>query len=277
MKIYILCNDVSHDEEMRAEHGFSCLIAYNGARLLFDMGDTALFMENANNLGLDAGMVDYAAISHAHYDHGGGLLHLAHEHREFELLLHREFFTPKYWDKGDTYRYAGNNFRVEELRRLRINFSLINTDLYALEKMRGGYLLSSFVRNCPFERVAAPARAHIGGEFVQDVFAEEMAFAADTKEGLVIVTGCSHNGVVNMIEHARARLNRPVHAVIGGTHLVDADEKQLEGTIAYLNNHPEIKRFIPLHCTGEAAQKRLEKECGAYESAGAGSVLAFED
>lgn len=277
MKVHILINDKAAREGLIAEHGFSCLVEYEKARVLFDMGDSDAFIRNADTMGVDVFNVTHLMLSHAHYDHTGGLMAylLQARRRNVPILAHSYIHVPKYWEKeGGVLEHVGNRFVREDFARMGAQMRLIGRDVY--EVCTGLYVLSSFSRVSEFEHIAAGARAYVRDEYKIDTFKEELVLAADTEEGLVLVTGCSHSGIINICEKARNSLKRPVRAVIGGTHLIDADERQTEATTAYFNAHPELTLIAPMHCTGDEALARLEKDCKAFCAAGAGSVLALD-
>lgn len=273
MRITILCNDRSIREDIQAEHGFSCLIQNGRGSVLFDTGDTGMYLENARKIGVDLSEVRHVVLSHAHYDHSGGFLAFAAQQQSYELLVHRRFFTPKYWDEDPCFRFVGNRFTPESLCEKGVPFFLIKTDTFPLGEDRKAWLLSRFPRVTAFEVIEPAAYQYAAGDFLPDTFEEELVYAADTADGLVIVSGCSHSGIANICEEAQKRLNRPICAVIGGTHLISAQEKQQRDTIAYFNAHPKIRLLAPVHCTGDAALEAFRQQCPAYHPVGAGSVI----
>ncbi len=279
MRISILTDNHSLDERYKAERGFSCHIAFGGHEILFDTGISGAALDNAAAMGVDLSRVKFVVLSHAHFDHVRGFLRFAEQGYEgYKLLVHRSFFTHKYIDRGDTLMYIGNAFSPEFLWEKRIPHALIKTDLYPLEEENAAdFLMGNIGRHADFEAIDPSFFKNVAGAFVPDDFCDELAYVAVTSEGLVIVTGCGHNGIVNTCEEAVARFHRPVCAVIGGTHLMSAAADRTEATIRYFNAHPEIRLVAACHCTGEEAGEAFAARCRAYRPIGAGAVIELTD
>lgn len=273
VRITILCNDKTVREDIQAEHGFSCLIQNGHGSVLFDTGDTRMYLDNAHSMGIDLSEVRHVVLSHAHYDHSGGFLAFAAQHQSYQLLVHRRFFTPKYWDEDAFFRFVGNRFTPESLCEKGVPFFLVKTDTFPLGEDCKAWLLSGFPRINAFEVIEPAAYQYAAGDYLPDAFDEELIYAADTANGLVIVSGCSHSGIVNICQETQKRLNRPICAVIGGTHLISAETEQIHDTIAYFNAHPEIRLVAPVHCTGDSALYAFRQHCPAYRTVGGGSVI----
>ena len=108
--------------------------------------------------------------------------------------------------------------------------------------------------------------------YKQDYFEDEVLLALDTSKGLVVVLGCSHPGVRNMLDHVKLKLQRPIYAVLGGTHLKEAETARIKDTVEYLVH--EIDGPIGVsHCTGEEAMQQLQKATHRYFHNITGSVL----
>ena len=113
------------------------------------------------------------------------------------------------------------------------------------------------------------------GKLVDDKFLDEILVAIDTPRGLVILLGCSHPGMKNMMEAAKNLLNKPIYAVLGGTHLVEASKESLSISIDYLNNS-DIKIIGVSHCTGDVASEKLSISNERYFHNRTGSSLIVE-
>ncbi|MDL2235109.1 MBL fold metallo-hydrolase [Christensenellaceae bacterium OttesenSCG-928-L17] len=275
MRISILANEIAALPNFATEHGFGAFVEYNGARILFDMGASDVFLQNADTLQLDLNQLDYAVLSHAHFDHDGGLLpFITRGNTGFRLLMHQRFFTPKYKMRDELLTYIGSRFTPVDLAQNNVDFALVTQEVYSLPAAEGAYLISTFPRNSAYEHIAADMRMDFAGQIVHDTFAEEMVLALTTPEGVVLVTGCSHSGIENIAEKVRKRLAQPIRAIVGGMHLCNASDTQLDTTAHYFNMHPEMLVY-PMHCTGSDALLHIQKNCPSYREAGAGSVIEF--
>ncbi|WP_105205969.1 MBL fold metallo-hydrolase [Neobittarella massiliensis] len=267
------------EEGLVCENGFSCLVTVteNGRqhKLLFDTGDSGRFLQNAAQLGLDLSAVEYVALSHAHYDHTRGFLAFAGMGYDYKLLVHRYFFTPKYWDQEHSYLYVGNAFGQEYITRHHIACAMISHQTHPVWEEGHTYLISAFDRTCPFEPLDSCQLQSRGGEYCLDDFREEMALVIEGADGLVVLSGCSHSGPVNICQTAARRFGKPVKAFVGGTHLIAADEERAAKTIEYFNRSG-IETVGVCHCTGELGLAAFADHCPHSQHIGVGTVLRFE-
>ena len=258
----ILCeNTVGHPFRVIGEHGFACYIETGRGRYLFDTGQGFGILQNAQALGADLAAVDAVMISHGHYDHVGGLPDVLRARGPVDVHAHPEIFIPRYWSDGRTRRFIGIPHRREYLEALgaRFRFSADMTEVGP-----GLHLTGEVPRRTDFERsdphlIACPADA----DPVQpDPIRDDISLVVETDRGLVLVLGCAHSGMVNIIEHVLARFGRDrLHAVIGGTHLGFADDAQFEATLAAIDRY-RIDRVGVSHCTGQANAARLHARLG---------------
>ena len=251
------------DGKLEFEHGFSALIETEGKKILFDTGQTGAFVKNADYLGLDLSEVDFVVLSHGHYDHTGGVPELVKRfQKKTPFYIGKEFFAPKYKLLEDgSYKYNGNPFTKEflaedsgnsgaELHYIEENVTKLSEQLF---------LFKNFKKKNDFETVNPKFFVKAEQGFEQDFFPDEIALGIVTEEGLVLVVGCSHVGIVNILEHVKNAVNLPVAAVLGGTHLVEAGEERLQKTVQALKQNG-VKTVAVSHCTGEAGMKLLKKE-----------------
>lgn len=241
--------------KLQFEHGFSVFIEADGKRFLFDTGQSGVFIKNAEALAVDLSTVDGVVLSHGHYDHTGGVPALLHKIKSgTPFYIGKEFFSPKYKLLEDgTWKYNGNPFEKPE----DVEFRYIEKDVTILSESL--YLFKNFSRVNDFETVNPKFFKKTEAGFEQDLFPDEIALGIETEHGLVLVAGCSHMGIVNILEHVKKHLSLPVAAVIGGTHLVEAGEERLKETVAAFKAHG-IKTIAVSHCTGEAGMALLQKE-----------------
>ncbi|NBK99732.1 MAG: MBL fold metallo-hydrolase [Erysipelotrichia bacterium] len=261
MKITTLIeNGIGCHKELDCEHGLSLLIEVQGKRILFDTGQTEAAIDNAKKLNVNLKDIDYLILSHGHYDHTGGVKRLV---KEFDcqinsVLVGKGFFCEKYKTAGEELVFIGNSFTKELFSEN--NMPILEVD-EPKEIESGVWLFRGFEQKCKFEAMNVKFLLKDNDNFIQDYFTDEVSLAIDTSKGLVVIVGCSHPGIVNILTTIKKALDKPIYAVIGGSHLVDADEKRIEQTIVELDNL-NIKKFYLSHCTGELATNILKEKYG---------------
>lgn len=258
---------------LRFEHGLSFFIEKDGCRLLFDTGQSEAFLSNAHQLNIDLGRLDYAVLSHGHYDHSGGFRALTDNTTHFTLFTGRGFFDEKYGVSNNTSEFLGNNFDETYLSFKRINHQFVHERIK--EIFPGIYILSGFPRIHADETINPRFKIFKDETFHQDLFEDEIAIAIDTPKGLAVLLGCAHPGMKNMLDAAVELLQKPIYSVLGGTHLVEAQEDSLHVSLDYLKSK-SIKIIGVSHCTGQAAVDRLAGSNNCYQRNQTGSSLFID-
>lgn len=244
--------------QLQAEHGWSCFIRIGTHSLVFDVGQSGLLVQNAERLGIDLAGVEAIVLSHGHYDHTGGLPALRAMAPRAQLFLHPAALLPKF--AGDV---NGNSRPVgppeaarQALSATDQNVVLTTTVTRVLEDV---FVTGEIPRSTSFEP-ASPAFFLDEGCCLPDPLTDDQALFFDTKDGLVVLLGCAHAGVVNTLEHIlHVRPGRPIHAVIGGMHLLDAEPTRVDQTLARFRAL-DIQRLGPAHCTGIFPTARIRTE-----------------
>ena len=255
---------------LKSEHGISFFIEKDGHQLLFDTGQSGTFLENAEQLQIDLSNLEYVIISHGHYDHSGGLRALTRIAKKFELIAGDGFFKEKYVYRNNSYEFLGNNFDEKFLLENGISYRFVNSDL--TEILPGIYVITKFPRVHKDEVINPRFKLLKDGSYVDDPFNDEVLVAIDTPEGLVVLLGCSHPGMKNMLDAVRGLIGKPIYAVLGGTHLVEASDDSLDISMDYLNNS-EMKVIGVSHCTGKKAMSNLSISNDRYFHNRTGSSL----
>jgi 7,8-dihydropterin-6-yl-methyl-4-(beta-D-ribofuranosyl)aminobenzene 5'-phosphate synthase len=256
LKVTILSTmlaDIAHGPTL-GEWGFSALIEADGHRILFDTGShTDVVLRNAQSLKIDLTTVPDVVLSHSHWDHVTGFLPLresvkskapsalARTHVGEGMFYPRTIQNtglpdnPVLLQKAD-YERTGGTFVVHDK---------------AIELYPGIWLTGPIPRTHPERNWNSDGvRLETPKGPTEDNLPEDMSLVLDTDQGLVVITGCGHAGVINIIEHAR-RTVRParVHALIGGLHLFNSSEKTLDWTAGKLREFG-VDHFLGAHCTG---------------------------
>jgi len=256
------------------EHGLCFLIETDDCRVLFDTGQSDSFLKNAETLMLDPGTADFVVLSHGHYDHSGGLRSLIEKTTDFTLFVGTGFFNEKYGYKDNAWEFLGNNFDRIYLEEHAIAYREVapgRTDLAP-----GVSIITGFPRVHEDEVINKRFKIkNEAGEFVEDPFDDEILLAVDSPKGLVVILGCSHPGMKNMVDYAAELTGKEVYAILGGTHLVEASRECMEKSLSYLQQD-SLHVLGVSHCTGEEAMNILEKSNSRYYHNRTGSALIIE-
>jgi 7,8-dihydropterin-6-yl-methyl-4-(beta-D-ribofuranosyl)aminobenzene 5'-phosphate synthase len=276
---------------LKHEHGLSFCIETGTHKVLFDTGQSGQFLKNARQLKIDLTNLDCVVLSHGHYDHSGGFTHLADALGTsgipdipdalgtsgipdapvtFKLIVGPGFFHDKYARVNGGYEFLGNNFTPRYLEERGIPYSEL--DEPAREIVPGVHVLGYFPRIHPDEVINPRFTLLKNGQFEPDHFDDEILVAVDTPKGIVVLLGCSHPGMRNMLDAVKNHFEKPLYAVIGGTHLVEAAAGTVHEASVYLE-HEHIDIVGVSHCTGKVGMKELSKNTESYFHNRTGSSL----
>lgn len=263
-------NQCDDNGELLFEHGLSLYIETDGKKILFDTGQSGDFIKNAKSLVKDLNALDYCILSHGHYDHTGGLERFVHETLNLpKFIVGEEFFNSKYKTIGTKeYKFNGNSFSESFLKSLPTETIKVSEDMISLTEHI--FVFHHFKKYNDFELRNPKFFVKSGEEYIPDDFMDEIALGILTKKGLVVIVGCSHVGIVNILKTISERMNMPIYAVVGGTHLVEADEVRIRETIEMFQKM-EIQKVAVSHCTGEEGILKIRegmKEQFVYNNTG---------
>lgn len=275
MRIYVLTDNETRTDNIGTEHGLSLFANLGDRRILFDMGQTNLFRRNAEKMGVDLSRTDYAVISHGHYDHGGPLADFLKNTSGVPVYVRHNAFHPYYSNRGaDGMHFIGINLPSENADRERIVFT---GDEYEIEP---GMVLFSV----PEIKMPMPLGNRLlfekrdDGRLVADEFLHEQNLWIRRNGVSLLIAGCAHRGIPNILEWAKHRFGVYPQYVIGGFHLNRAAEfgeegrNQLNQFGEYLNNIDAM--YYTGHCTGMKSYRKLKSILGdRIEYAYAGSVI----
>jgi 7,8-dihydropterin-6-yl-methyl-4-(beta-D-ribofuranosyl)aminobenzene 5'-phosphate synthase len=257
------------------EWGFAAVVEAGGRSVLFDTGARPeTVWKNASELNIDLSPITDVILSHNHGDHTGGLVTLRGEmaKRNPKALSKAHAGEGILWPRPG----PGGEER-NHLRKMRAGYEALGGSIAMYGKpaeIFPGMWLTGPVERRHQERNWSGDGLLIraDGSKAEDTLPEDMSLVLDTARGLVIVTGCGHAGIINILEQARRIRNAPIFAVIGGLHLFNATDKHLEWTAGKLKEF-EVKNLLGTHCTGIEAVYRLRQLTGlTRRSCAAGAV-----
>jgi 7,8-dihydropterin-6-yl-methyl-4-(beta-D-ribofuranosyl)aminobenzene 5'-phosphate synthase len=266
-RITILYDAFGKPSAMEKGWGYSAFVEYRGKRILFDTGDDPeILAKNVKAKGVDLSRLDFVVLSHRHGDHMGGMDYLLRVNAKAKIYAPKENFGVYGFSLPSTF-YRRDESLAREQRYYdgspppvmkfgsawpHASFELIENSL----EIAPGIHLISLVSNRP-----------------GTLELRELSLVLDTPNGLVLVVGCSHPGIENIVQ-AAAAINRHVHFVIGGLHLVTANDSDINKVVASLRDTWKVDRVAPGHCTGEPTFTALKNAFGdRYSYAGLGTRL----
>ena len=274
------------------EWGFAALVEADGHTILFDTGmrpDTVL--DNATELGIDLSTVDTVILSHNHFDHTGGLVTLRRSLKEQNpsamQITHvgDGIFLPRKTDDEAVRRLQLPEGVVADVREVRRAYEaeggriVIHDEPHELRP--GLWLTGPIPRVHPEKNWSPISRIERHDSLVEDTIPEDQALVIKTPQGLVVLAGCGHAGIVNTMEYARKIVpETAVHAVLGGFHLLALTDEKVEWTGAKMHEFG-VEHVLGAHCTGINAVKLLRDSAylgrGTSVVGAVGSVFTLEE
>jgi 7,8-dihydropterin-6-yl-methyl-4-(beta-D-ribofuranosyl)aminobenzene 5'-phosphate synthase len=264
LTITVLAEDYAgYDSPLLGTHGISLLLHIHKSdrttHILFDVSQSSeTILHNMKILGISPHCVDLVFISHCHYDHTGGLLGMlkAIGEKDIPVIAHSTLFRSHYFFEP-ALKYIGVPRESAPPELERFGRFVPADDSFSL--MPGVISTGEVKREVAFEKsVTLKLFTEQNGKFVQDQMKDDLSLVIKMEnQGLVIVTGCSHAGIINIVQHAiRLTDEKRVRAVIGGLHLVDADKDRIEKTAKALYDL-DVQDLYVGHCTGLKGEASL--------------------
>lgn len=275
MKLTVLVdNNTIIDRYFLGEPGVSYFIQDDNYNILFDTGYSDIFIKNAYKMKIDINNINSIVISHGHNDHTWGLPYLIKHYSEStkynkpKLIAHPMTFLNKWAsDSGD----IGSMVSEEKLRR-HFEMNLSKSPVWLTDKI---LFLGEIERKNDFENKLPIGKVEYGGHEVDDYVIDDSALVYKGKSGLVIITGCSHSGICNIIEYAKKICDdNRIADVIGGFHLLNPSQEVLTKTCEYMEKN-NINKVHAGHCTDLKSKVQLSNVTNV-EEIGVGLVLQYD-
>lgn len=273
MRITILVDNQTSPNLM-SEHGFAVLIETDQKTILLDTGQGDGLSVNARALDVDLGKADTLVLSHGHYDHTGGIPQVLQQSPRMRIYCHPGVVQPRYAVSNGTPRaihmpHAAMS-AIDKLSSRQLHWA---SKPCMLSESIG--LTGPIPRETDFEDTGGPFFLDPGG-IRPDPIVDDLAMWIETEQGVVILTGCCHSGVINTVNHVR-RLTRnaKILALVGGFHLLNASQERIEKTGDMLAPL-DLERVVACHCTGQSATSSLDNVLGERVVQGyAGMILDY--
>lgn len=296
MKITCLMENTVGNELCRAEHGLSLYVERKNDRILIDTGASGLFAENANKLGVDLTKIEIMFLSHGHYDHGGGILEFHSINPRAKIIMQKRAFGD-YWhiSKG-VEKYIGLNPQIKELENIVLlegdyvydkELGKIGTETEENDNKESGlkaeenskkktdsingievYTLKNKEQNAlrcwPDGNLVLKEK--MGDEYVQDNFEHEQYIVLNEKGKSILISGCAHNGILNILEEYRNRYCKYPDVVISGFHMRKKNGYD-EADFEVIKETAEVLKKTGIlcytgHCTGQEPFKIMKEIMG---------------
>lgn len=242
------------------EHGFCAHLAVDGYQVLWDTGQGYALIHNAPKLAIEFDRIKLVCLSHGHYDHTGGIAPLLRQNGGAELILHHSAFERKRARRellGKMVEFpVGMPQKQPELTRLGGRVIFVEDHL---EVAPGVHYFTSIPMTTPFENINGDFFVEGPNGNRPDRFTDDAALGVVTDQGLSVILGCAHRGMINTIKHIMDYLGVDrLHSVWGGTHMIERSAEEIEATLEALKEL-QIKKIGAGHCTGFQNELLLAK------------------
>lgn len=268
-RLTVLYDAFGRDDRLQKDWGYAALVEIAGLRILFDTGnDPQVFEHNVRSLGVDLKTLDFVVLSHRHGDHTTGLAYLLAENPKVQIYAPQEGFGVFGASLPSSF-YRKNPALPKELRyfdgnppeRMQFGKAWPDANITLIEettRIAPGVHLIALVSDVPGTREM-----------------RELSLAIETAHGMVLVVGCSHPGIERIVA-AAAEIDRRIHLIAGGLHLVTTPDAEIARLMAVLSETYRVAWIAPGHCTGEPAFEALITRFGDRNVyAGLGTTLAL--
>ena len=258
-KIVVLLENTTESSELKCKHGLSLYVETETHKVLFDMGPNALFLKNAEALGVDIADIDIAVISHGHVDHCGGLRYFLEKNQKAKIYIRPQALEAHYVKILGIPFYAGIDRALLSTDRF-----VFTDDTHVIDEIT---LFSNVTGQFPLPGSDGNLFVKRNGRLVPDDFCHEQDLMITSGDKRVLICGCAHAGIVNIVHRAKILVGNDPTMVIGGMHLYEPTKKRYESD-SYIDSVAaalaEIKSsYYTCHCAGEKAYEKMKARLGS--------------
>lgn len=261
MKLNLIVENKTYEDGIMAEHGLALLIETGEKTILFDSGKSHALINNGNRMNLDLSKVDFAVLSHGHYDHSGGFPDFNRINPNAPIYIHQNAFKEIY-EMNEFGKPIGHNLGIQwddkEKETIKENLIFTNEPLYITENI----VISGSIPNEMREHKTGRFLEKVGSEYKFDEMEHEQFLAINENEQLYIFTACSHTGVKPVVDYAKQLFpDMNIRLVFGGFHLYSSQIDLLLNAVDRITTM-DVEYYMPVHCTGLKATFRMKELLG---------------
>jgi 7,8-dihydropterin-6-yl-methyl-4-(beta-D-ribofuranosyl)aminobenzene 5'-phosphate synthase len=257
-----IVNLIENTEGLRGcvyAHGLSFYIETKKHKLLVDLGPSEETLENASKLGIDLGAVDIVILSHGHYDHSGGIIPFSKINSKADIYMQRLATGDYYSDGGERegserYRYIGIDKEIADLSQI----NLLDGD-HVIDEEVSVFVIDEPVNRRPFTN--SRLKEKVDGSYIQDEFRHEQYVVITEGNRKILISGCAHNGILNILGEYERKYGSQPDAVISGFHLMKKSDYTDDEIAEIIDTAKRLKEyrttFYTCHCTGVTAYESM--------------------
>ena len=270
-KVTTLIENHTTDESLSAQYGLSLYLTDGDFSLLLDTGADGEFINNAEKIGVSLSKLDALILSHGHSDHAGGVMSLINSGIiPREVYMGQNFYTPRYKRETGRLRPISAQFSEQFLMNNGVKSYLLEQGVHQLHERV--YLVNGIPHVNEFETPNELLLCQHGRDYITDPFTEETVVVVKGDNGLALLSGCCHSGVLNTCQWVAQLFEQPVTTFVGGTHLMESDEGRIRETMCRLKIMG-VSRLGACHCNGELATQIFAREYPGYFENGSGTTV----
>lgn len=259
MRIVNLIENTEGAEGCLYEHGLSFYIETKNHRLLVDTGASAAFIHNAEILGIDLTKVDTVILSHGHYDHSGGILPFVEMNPTAKIYMQKNAAADYYHKNATVEKYIGIDKNITNLSQV----VWVDGNLVVDDELE---LFSGVTGRRLWPQGNLELKELVDGAFLQDEFSHEQYLVVKDEGKKLLVSGCAHNGVLNILGKYRELYGENPYAMISGFHMRKKTDYKKEDVVVMEETAKELcnidTMFYTGHCTGEFPFEVMKKILG---------------